>query len=545
MTPQIRPDVADLSSSFFLAADKRAVAHVSAHLAQEEALDYLLVHNGGFALATVRRLVLWDRDAAKTPAYIPYDGIRDVEVQTRLIWGRLVFRYREQPHLAVAQRVELIGLTNAEVNRLAATIARRSSGAPVGAAPATTDIAAQPAVRPEPRTFEIHALGPSGSGKTVFLASLYHRLRIRRPELAFYLKSDHDSSAYLNAVHNRISDLDGGWPEASQGVQEWQFTTCVQSAAGDFEPLRFRYLDYPGGVLTNPRAARDPAIRSLTDRLRSANALLVLLDGEAVEALLAGDPRGRRYLSFDMTSSLEIAQQSRCPVHFVVTKWDLLAHRYNLTQVRDALLADENLHDLVAAKVQDTGATIRLFPVSAVGAQFAQPHADGGMRKMGGALRPHNVELPMLSVLPDFMQFAHEEIARRAATLGGPAPSTGTPAAGPTATRMTGAALRLAVTRGHPLLALIPPKVFDDAVGYATRLLAARRQGDGADPDAEAQRLMAARHTVDSEQSALELVERQCAQIVSRFETDHPASVLGGGLKAFDPALSAAVSAKP
>ena len=79
------------------------------------------------------------------------------------------------------------------------------------------------------RTFTIHALGPSGSGKTVFMSSLYTRLRLRRPDLAFYLKSDHDSSLYLNSVYNKVANPTEEWPEASQTVQEWNFTTCVSS----------------------------------------------------------------------------------------------------------------------------------------------------------------------------------------------------------------------------------------------------------------------------------------------------------------------------
>jgi hypothetical protein len=196
------------------------------------------------------------------------------------------------------------------------------------------------------RTFEIHALGPSGSGKTVLMASLYQRLRLRRPELAFYLRSDPDTSVHLNAVFNRIVDPDQEWPEASQGIEAWNFTACVPSPAGDFEPVSFRYLDYPGGVLTDPRGAHDATISALVSSLRSANALLILLDGQAMVSVVEGEQRGRRYLDFEITSSLEIAQQSRCPVHFVVTKWDLVEGRCTLDQIREALLRDDNVGDL-------------------------------------------------------------------------------------------------------------------------------------------------------------------------------------------------------
>ncbi|MGH3586181.1 MAG: hypothetical protein ACRDQ0_07630, partial [Pseudonocardia sp.] len=263
------------------------------------------------------------------------------------------------------------------------------------------------------RTFEIHALGPSGSGKTVLMASLYQRLRLRRPELAFYLRSDPDTSVHLNAVFNRIVDPDQEWPEASQGIEAWNFTACVPSPAGDFEPVSFRYLDYPGGVLTDPRGAHDATISTLVSSLRSANALLILLDGQAMVSVVEGGQRGRRYLDFEITSSLEIAQQSRCPVHFVVTKWDLVEGRCTLAQIRDALLRDDNVGDLVRSKAEDAPTTIRLIPVSAVGPGFAELLPDGRMRKTGAPARPERVELPLLAVVPDFLQFAYAEIEDR------------------------------------------------------------------------------------------------------------------------------------
>ncbi len=97
------------------------------------------------------------------------------------------------------------------------------------------------------RTFEVHALGPSGAGKTVFMASLYKRLNIKRPGLPFFLKSDFDTGLQLNHTYNEIANPDEKWPLGTQQVMEWSFTACVPTPAGDFEPIRYTYLDYPGG----------------------------------------------------------------------------------------------------------------------------------------------------------------------------------------------------------------------------------------------------------------------------------------------------------
>ncbi len=399
-------------------------------------------------------------------------------------------------------------------------------------------------VADETRTYEIHTLGPSGSGKTVFTASLYHRMLIRRPEYSFYLKSDPTSSAYLNGVYNQIADTDEDWPIASQDVREWNFTTCLQSAAGDFEPLRFRFLDYPGGVLTNPRAAQDATVSGLVDRLRSANALFVLLDGQAMLALLQNEELGTRYLAFDIISSLEIAQQSRCPVQFVVTKWDLLDGHYSLEQLRQRLMLNENFRDLVRSKAEDTPATIRLFPVSSVGPGFAALTEYGEMRKSGRPLQPHNVELPLLAVLPDFLQFAYSEIQAREALLGDRGEPTGR---APKVSRQwqplmqgmteTGIPwLRKAILARYPLLApILPENLFRDVAKYAESLA----QGQAARVRMGRQRyaddLMRRRQGITDELSALQLIQMQCEDRISGYEEAHPTSVLAGGTRRFSP----------
>ena len=135
-----------------------------------------------------------------------------------------------------------------------------------------TDVADEPSPGPGLGTFEIHALGPSGAGKTVYMAALYAQMRIRRPSSTFHLRSDFASSSRLNAVYNEIQDIAAGWPNSTTVSAEGEFTACMRSDTGDFEPLRFRYLDYPGGILTNPRGSSMPEVQANLARLRSANA---------------------------------------------------------------------------------------------------------------------------------------------------------------------------------------------------------------------------------------------------------------------------------
>lgn len=492
----------------------------------------------GFFLVTDLRWV-WvpDNRQAETARHGLIRDMADATVHRGLLNGTVSFTTESGPFLVKSM------YTPAWTAVLDTVAARTSGSDPTGTPEAPGPAAEKPAEIPAqdtgPRTITVHALGPSGSGKTVLMAGLYHRLRIRRPELAFYLKSDHASSVHLNAVYNTIADPDAEWPEASRGVQEWLFTTCLQAPAGDFEPLRFRYVDYPGGVLTNPRAAQDETIAGLVEDLRSANALLVLLDGQAMLDLLEGGSWGRRYLGHDITSSLEIAQQSRCPVHFVVTKWDLLDGRFTLADLRDRLLADPNVGDFVTAKQQDVPATLRLIAVSAVGPDFAQAQDDGRMLKTGARIHPVDVEVPLMSVVPDFLHYAHEEILARQEQLARQAERTGSEERvsrwQPLVHRATSASvptLRKLILARYPRLApVLTEAVFQDALDMADRMVRTRAERRGAERRRVADELMASRQDVDSERAALQLFELQCENVVLAYEEDHPASVLGGGLR--------------
>lgn len=400
------------------------------------------------------------------------------------------------------------------------------------------------------RKVSIHALGPSGSGKTVFMAALYNRLLIRRPNLTFYLKTDPQASLQLNTLYNRIASPTEAWPEASQAVNEWHFRACIPTPTGDFEPLEFVYLDYPGGALTNPRAMDDPAIRSLVDRLRSANALLVLLDGQAMLSLLRGERTGRRYMEFDVISSLEIAQQSRCPVHFAITKWDLLEGQYSLGDVRFKLMEDENFANLINSKGQDMPGTIRLIPVSAVGFGFAQLLPTGEMKKIGDRPRPHQVELPLVAVLPDFFQFAYAELSARQEDVKELKQARDLQRAfdqigeGRMKAIMR-TVLEKAMPSLHAMLAQRSPALasvlalggdwsIDEVVDHAHRFVeeGVERLDRERAKRATAE-LLQGRQQVASDKEALDLLKRQADQLITDFEIDHPESVLAGGVEEF------------
>ena len=402
-------------------------------------------------------------------------------------------------------------------------------------------------------TLEIQMLGPSGAGKTVFMSSLYSRLRLRRPENTFYLRTDIETSLGLNAIYNKVVVPTGAWPVGTQVSRNWDFGVAVPTATDDLEPLRVRYTDYAGGILTESVMAAKVENGQVLQKLRSAHGLLVLLDGVAVGELARGEAAGFAYFARDLATSFEIAQQSNCPVHFVVTKWDLLEPEFSLGAVRNALFGNDDFAALVTAKASTSRAPIRLIPVSSVGSGFARRLPSGEMQKTGAPARPLNVEIPLVAVLPDFMQFAHEQLSRSEADLdqlpqqlsplakllgllGGTAgePSQLTDAAsGVLRTALPTAARRL--LRRNPLLAEVvagnTEAVADALTGCADRLLHAaeeRVSGDRAAFQADLQRK---RLAVRDMRDAYELIERQFAAILADFESANPESVIAAGIR--------------
>jgi len=395
------------------------------------------------------------------------------------------------------------------------------------------------------RTINVHAVGPSGSGKTVFMAAMYRQLRIKRADADFYLKTDHATSVHMNSVYNAVTSPQEEWPASTRVANEWEFGLTVTTPAGDFEPLKMKYVDYPGLILTAPRAAEDERYQHVMEQLKSAHALLVLLDGAGVQACLRGEPHGRRFLDFELSSSLEIVQQTRCPVHFAVTKWDLLEGTHSLAEVRDLLLGDGSFRDLIRGRSESAAGPIRLIPVSSVGTGFASMQPNGQMQKLGPQARPFQVELPLISVIPDFVTYAFSELQTRDQDLLSRVQRHLRNAESDVSGRYAG---RLAMARDltkralasrlgkslkatNPVLAALlhDEDQFADGLFFVVQEVA-RRAAALTDKRQAADSAAAAslRAGVHDQLSALQLIESQFHQRLARFEQQYPESLLAG-----------------
>lgn len=260
-------------------------------------------------------------------------------------------------------------------------------------------------------TYTVIMLGPRGSGKTVFLASMYKKLSTHG-EHGFFLEVDGaEKRKRLNNIYTQIA-IDEKWPIPTQAaeVSEWAFICRVQTEnLSIYSACKFTYLDYAGGKLTEEIEQEDSAFES---KLKEADALLGLLDGQRLCALMRNEKLGKHWAVNHLPNMLNVMQSSLKPIHFVISKWDIVEGKFTLEQIRDRLLKIEEFRNIVKAR-NKAGTPVRLIPVSSVGMGFAKLQQDGSMAKTGELPQPFQVEVPLACVLPDMIQSQLEELMRK------------------------------------------------------------------------------------------------------------------------------------
>ncbi|MCA1672940.1 MAG: hypothetical protein LC799_12340, partial [Actinobacteria bacterium] len=266
-------------------------------------------------------------------------------------------------------------------------------------------------VAPVP-TFRVIALGVAGSGKTVFLSSMFHTLNVPMPGRSYFLETDISHRVYLSNVFDEISDTAEAWPRGTRTGETREIAfDCVAFDEGvKHQVFRISYLDYAGELLESEQEAGSTALSELTEHIQNAHAVIGILDGYRVLQYLRNEPAGRRYFRSTIQPTIGIMVGATCPIHFVLTKWDLVRgfgeadnadDNTRLSLVRQALLDNVQIRALVDTHSW-SNRIIRLIPVSAVGPDFAQmDHADHMLKRPDGEVKPTNVEAPLAAILPD------------------------------------------------------------------------------------------------------------------------------------------------
>ena len=144
-------------------------------------------------------------------------------------------------------------------------------------------------------------------------------------------------------------------------------------------------------------------------KINEADTLLGLLDGQRLCALMSDDKLGKIWAVSDIPNMLNIMQRSTKPIHFVISKWDVVAEQYSFEEIRNRLLKIDEFKNIVKLRNQ-AGTPVRLIPVSSVGRGFAELQPDGSMAKTGMMPKPFQVEMPLACILPDMIKKTLEEI---------------------------------------------------------------------------------------------------------------------------------------
>jgi len=262
-------------------------------------------------------------------------------------------------------------------------------------------------------TYSVIMLGPSGSGKTVFLASMYKKLSTHG-KLGFFLKVEGaEKRKRLNNIYTKVA-FEEKWPRGNSldEVSEWEFTCRVQTKdLSIYDACKFIYIDYAGGRLTDEMDEED---EEFNNKIQAADIMLVLLDGQRLCSLMRQERAGMIFLSRELPNMLQVVQEIQGkPVHFVISKWDIVEPHYNLQEIRDRLLKIDEFTNLVRARNQ-AGSPVRLIPISSVGKGFATLLQDGSMAKNVGVLpQPFQLEVPLACILPDVIKNQVEELIKK------------------------------------------------------------------------------------------------------------------------------------
>jgi GTPase SAR1 family protein len=256
------------------------------------------------------------------------------------------------------------------------------------------------------KNFKIITLGASGAGKTVFLASMFKALSTQKNSSFKLDVEDPDKRKLLNSTYTQILTGDT-WPPGTKNISEWTFTCQIQTEDFDkYNACQFTYFDYAGGCLTDIEKDED-----LENVVQQADTVLGLLDGQKIYAWLNGSdrPRANVFLSTDLPNILKRMQKLTVPVHFVITKWDVLDQKFTLSQIREKLLTIPAFAQLIKSR-GEAGSIVRIIPVSAIGLGFATLQPDGSMKKNPGKIPfPFLLEAPISCVLPDRLQQLHNQ----------------------------------------------------------------------------------------------------------------------------------------
>ncbi|MBD2215345.1 hypothetical protein H6G27_36910 [Nostoc linckia FACHB-104] len=260
--------------------------------------------------------------------------------------------------------------------------------------------------------YNIITLGPSGSGKTIFLASLF---KVFSTQGKFGFSLDVQDNSKRMALNKIYADLTTGeqWPSGTRNISEWVLTGYVNnSGISKIPACKITYIDYKGGLITDISTDEKNygGYDNLETYVKEADAVLAILDGQKLLSFMQDHNLTNkvvlRWLYEDLPNLMQMVAECNkyTPVHFIISKWDLLEGSYSLADVKKRLLNTVREFDDVVKNRRKVGCPVRLIPVSSLGKGFAALQPDGQMKKLSVNPHPMNVEFPLAFALTDKLQ---------------------------------------------------------------------------------------------------------------------------------------------
>lgn len=267
-------------------------------------------------------------------------------------------------------------------------------------------------------------LGTPYAGKTVFLSSLYKRLSIAQPQLGtdFYLNTT-EGTKLLSIYHQM--EAEKKWPERTADFQTYLFAlrTNITTKDANGNPqteacdhLAYQFCDIPGQSLTDEKT--DPEwVKRVDDLGNDADNLLVLIDGLTVLKAINNEGGAGLYSQLDFILPI-VERLPGKPLHFVITKWDLVENHATekassseqLCRARAKFELHHGFRSIIQQQTQQKIPT-RLIPISAVGNKFAVLDNDQMSINPNGSPEPVRVELPIALTLWDGLSLARRQVS--------------------------------------------------------------------------------------------------------------------------------------
>lgn len=264
------------------------------------------------------------------------------------------------------------------------------------------------------KNFNIITLGSTGAGKTVFLASIFKQLAVQGGKFDFFLEvPDTKESNFLTNVYDTLITKEV-WPEGTRrdNISKWVFTCCVKNDFDIYRACQFTYWDYAGVMITDYQKNDLDFKKNVQDK--TYDAVLAILDGVQVCNLMENKDV-RSWLLRDVTNIALIIQScGEIPVHFIISKYDVLYNKgHKLQEIRKCLL--EKSEEFKRVVEQRKGRQlVRLIPVSSVGMTFATLQSDGKMEKNINIIpEPYNLEIPLTYVMTDPLNKQLQNLPKR------------------------------------------------------------------------------------------------------------------------------------